>query len=327
MKFHGMTFLAGLVLALSTGPASAQTPAQHPVDPGLPVYPRVEGLKGTLDLTGSYTMAQLGAVWADSFKAMYPDVEIKINPAGSKYAVDSVIKGEASFGLLSRSITEAEVKAFHDKLGYLPTVVTPAVEPIAVYVHKDNPLQALTLTQVDAIFSKSLKRGAPKTATTWGELGATGQWANLPIVCEIRRDETGSQVFFQAAILGGGEFRDDAKEHISNLELVKAIGSNPGAIGFGGASFVSPEIKAIALKWRDEDPAFGLNDAGYPLVRPLQIVINRAPNAKLNDVQREFLKFIFSQKGQQDVVIGGQVPVHARAAQIALDAVDLRILN
>jgi phosphate transport system substrate-binding protein len=327
MKFHGMSLLAGLILALSTGPVSAQAPAQYAVDPGLPVYQRVEQLQGTLNLTGSYTMSQLGAVWADSFKAMYPQVEIKINPTGSKAAVDSVIKGEASFGLLSRSITEAEVKAFHDKFGYLPTVLTPAVEPIAVYVHKDNPIDALTLTQVDSIFSKSLKRGAAKTATTWGDLGATGKWATQPINCEVRRDETGSQVFFQAAILGGGEFRDDVKEHVSNLELIKAIETNPGAIGFGGAGLVTPGTKAVALKWRDEDPGIGLHDPGYPLVRPLQIVVNRAPNTKLSDVQQEFLKFIFSQKGQQDVVIGGQVPVHARAAQIALDAVDLRILN
>ncbi|WP_437229843.1 PstS family phosphate ABC transporter substrate-binding protein [Planctomicrobium sp. SH661] len=323
MKFHGKKLYVALAMMLVASTAAAQTA----VDPGLPVYPRTENLKGNVVMVGSYTMSQLGAVWADSFQKLYPEVEIKIDPKGSKNAVSSVISGEASFGLLSRQITEEEVKAFHDKFGYLPTVVTPALEPIAIYVHKDNPIESLSLAQLDAIFSKTLKRGASKTATTWGDLGAAGKWAATPITCEARKDETGSQVFFQAAILGNGEFRDDVKEHVSNLELVKSVATTPGAIGFGGASFVTPDVKAIALKWRDEDPAIKITEANYPLVRPLQIVINRDPNAQLSENQREFLKFVFSQKGQQDVILGGFVPVQARAAQIALDAVDLRILN
>lgn len=323
MKIHGMKSYIGLTMLLFASTAAAQTA----VDPGLPVYPRTEGVKGNVIMIGSYTMSQLGAVWADSFQKLYPDVHIKIDPQGSSKAVTAVINGEASFGLLSRSITEAEVKAFHDKFGYLPTVVTPSLEPIAIYVNKDNPIESLTLEQVDAIFSKSLKRGAPRTATTWGDLGAAGQWAAMPITCEARRDETGSQVFFQAAILGNGEFRDDLKHHVSNVDLVKAIVATPGAIGFGGSTFATPDVKTVALKWRAEDPAVSIHDANYPLVRPLQIVINRPPQKQLSEIEREFLKFVFSQKGQQDVILGGFVPVHSRAAQIALDAVDLKTLN
>jgi len=323
MKVFGMKSCLGLAMLLIASTATAQTG----VDPGLQVYPRVEGVKGNVVMIGSYTMSQLGAVWADSFRQLYPDVEIKIEPKGSSYAVKAVIDGEATFGLLSRSITEAEVKAFHDKYGYLPTVVTPSLEPIAIYVHKDNPIESLSLAQLDAIFSKSLKRGAAKTATTWGDLGLAGSYATMPITCEARRDETGSQVFFQAAILGNGEFRDGMHNHISNAELVKAVAGTPGAIGFGGSTFATPDIKMVPLKLRDEDPAIGPHEANYPLVRPLQMVVNRPPQKQLSSVDREVLKFIFSQKGQQDVILSGFVPVPARAAQIALDAVDLRTLN
>jgi len=323
MKVFEMKSFLSLAMLLLASTASAQTA----VDPGLPVYPRVEGIKGNVVMVGSYTMSQLGAVWGDSFQKLYPDVQIKIDPKGSKDAVSSVIHGESSFGLLSRSITEAEVKAFHDKFGYLPTVVTPALEPIAIYVHKDNPIDSLSLAQLDGIFSKTLKRGAPRTASTWGDLGAAGKYASIPVSCEVRNDETGSQVFFQAAILGNGEFRDGMHNHVSNLELVKAVAANPGAIGFGGATFATPDVKVIALKWRDEDPAMTIHQATYPLVRPLQVVINRPPQKQLRDIEREFLKFVFSQKGQQDVILGGFVPVQARAAQIALDAMDLRTLN
>jgi len=323
MKVFGMKSYLGLALLLMASSAMAQTG----VDPGLPIYPRAEGVKGNVVMIGSYTMSQLGAVWADNFQKLYPEVQVKIDPKGSSQAVQSVMSGESTFGLLSRSITEEEVKAFHDKFGYLPTVVTPALEPIAIYVHKDNPVDSLTLAQLDAIFSKSLKRGASKTATTWGDLGAAGKYAAMPINCEVRRDETGSQIFFQAAILGNGEFRDGVHNHVSNVDLVKAVAANPGAIGFGGSTFATPEVKVISLKIRDEDPAVSIHEAGYPLVRPLQVVINRAPQKQLSAIDREFLKFIFSQKGQQDVILAGFVPVPARAAQIALDAVDLRILN
>lgn len=323
MKVFGMKSCLGLAMLLIASTATAQTG----VDPGLQVYPRVEGVKGNVVMIGSYTMSQLGAVWADSFRQLYPDVEIKIEPKGSSHAVKAVIDGDATFGLLSRSITEAEVKAFHDKYGYLPTVVTPSLEPIAIYVHKDNPIESLDLAQLDAIYSKSLKRGAPKTATTWGDLGLSGSYTTMPITCEARKDETGSQVFFQAAILGNGEFRDGMHNHVSNADLVKAVATTPGAIGFGGTSFATPAVKMVSLKIRQEDPAISVHEANYPLVRPLQMVINRPPQKQLPSVDREVLKFIFSQKGQQDVILAGFVPVPARAAQIALDAVDLRTLN
>lgn len=326
MKAFGSKLLWGAVAGvLVCAQAAAQNPS--PVDPALPVYPRVEKLQGKVTLVGSSTISQLAAIWGDSFKKMYPEVEVDVAVKGSANAVNSVIAGEANFGLLSRQITEEEVKAFHARFGYLPTVLTPSLEPLAIYVHKDNPIKSLTLAQLDAIFSKSLKRGAPKMATTWGDLGVAGKWANTPITCQARNDDTGSQVFFQAAILGNGEFRDDLRSNSSNLDLVKAVAANPGAIGFAGSLYGLPEVKAVPLAWRDGETAIDIQDSRYPLVRPLHIVVNRAPNAQLSPLESEFIKFVFSQRGQQDVIIGGFVPIPARPAQIALDAVGLSTLN
>ncbi|WP_437185497.1 PstS family phosphate ABC transporter substrate-binding protein [Planctomicrobium sp. SH668] len=323
MRINGLKSCFGWALLLIASTAFAQSV----VDPGLPVYTRVEGLSGNLVLSGSYTLSQQGAIWSDHFKQFYPGVEIKIDPKGSASAVDAVINGEANFGLLSRTISEEEVRKFHAKYGYLPTVLTPAIEPIAIYVHKDNPIESLTFAQLDAIYSKSLKRGAAKTAQTWGDVGVAGALASTPITCQARRDETGSQVFFQAAILGGGDFRDGMVSHISNAEMVDAIAKTPGAIGFGGAGFATPDVKMVPLKWLDDHPAATAHDAVYPLVRPLQIIVNRAPNTQLPAIEKEFLKYIFSVKGQQDVVAGELFPVNGRAAQLALDAVDLKVLN
>jgi phosphate transport system substrate-binding protein len=324
MKFHGYKSFCAMAVLLLTAAAAR---AQSPVDPALPVYQRAEGLKGTITLAGSDTISQVASIWGSSFEQLYPEVKVNVEVRGSANAAASVVNGTADFGLLSRQITEQEVKAFHDKFGYLPTVLTPALESIAIYVHKDNPIESLTLTQLDAIFSKSLKRGAAKTAMTWGDLGVTGKWAAVPIACQGRKNDTGSQVYFQTAILGGGEFRTDIGQHASNLDLVKAISADQRSVGFAGTIHAIPEVKTVPIAWREGTPAVDIATQGYPLVRPLQVIVNNPPEGQMAAPQKEFLKFVFSQRGQQDVILGGFIPVTARPAQIALDAIGVKTLN
>ncbi len=325
MKLQGLA----CVLALTGFVSFAHTASgQGTVDQNLQPY-RVptEQLKGKITLLGSYTMAEIAAIWGDNFRKLNPDVEIDIQVKGAVNAVPAVINGETTFGLLSRPITEAEVLAFNQKFGYPPTILTPALEPIAFYVHKDNPIQSLTLAQIDQIYSTSLRRGAKKTAMTWGEVGATGKWAELPIMPLGRDDATGSQVFIQQAVLGGGDYRSDLVNIKSNLDLVKKVASDPRTIGFAGAMYEIPEARSLDLAWRDGDQAFDVKTPGYPLVRPLQLIINHAPRAEMSPLEREFLKYVFSRQGQEDVHIGGFISVPARPAQIALEAVEIKTLN
>ena len=318
MKFTRRLWSVAFVL-MGTSYALAESPA--PVDPALPVYQRGAPLKGTIELVGSNTMSNIAAVWAEGFRKLYPEVEFNIQVRGSVNAVPAVTSGEATFGLLSRTLNEGEVKAFYEKFGYLPTVLTPAFEPVAIFVHKDNPIQSLSLSQLDAVYSAKPQLGEKKTIMTWGELGATGRWANAPIVCQGRSNTTGSQVYLQTAILRGAPFRDGVVENGSNLDLIKSIVADPRSIGFAGASFTRPEIKALELSYRTGDPAIAVDTAGYPLVRHLQLVVNRSQQQELPAVQSEFLKYVFSGRGQRDVLISGFTPVPSRAAQIALDAI------
>lgn len=330
----GKNTLFGLVLlvlcatsGVAQSPIDQTAPNQSPVDPTLPLYERSQDLQGTLKLVGSNTMSNVAAIWEESFRRMYPDVKIEVEVKGSVNAVGAVIDGTADFGLLSREITQDEVKAFYEKFGYVPTILTPVLEPQGIFVHKNNPIESISLSQLDAAFSTTLKRGEPKVASTWGDLGVQGEWSTVPIVVHGRSATTGSQLFFQSAILGGGEFRPDMVAHQSNPELIEAIAKDPRGIGFAGSTFDNPDVKLVPLSWRNGTPAVDVYSSRYPLVRRLQLVVNNNPQQPLDPLRMEFVKYVFSRSGQQDVVISGFLPVPAGAANIALQAVGEKTLN
>lgn len=298
------------------------------LDPNLPFYRPVEKLSGELKLGGSNTMSHVATVWVNSFTTFYPDVKISVDVTGSRDAVVSVEDGSTDVGLLSRTISEEEINTFQQKFGYAPTVLTPCLERTAIYVNKNNPIKGLTITQLDAIFGTECKRGAPEPCRNWGQLGLSGQWAKLPINVHGRTLDTGSQVFLQEAVMLGSPLREDIQSHKSNIGIVDAIAKDQGAIGFGGLSYATPEVRAVPLALHEGQEFVAINspeaDQGlYPLVRRLQLVVKHDPKQQLNPVQREFIKYVFSQLGQEDVIKAGFQAIPARPARVALDAVGL----
>lgn len=325
MRIPGMLTFAVLLISASMASAASEVSL---IDPNLPFYRPVEKLSGELKLGGSNTMSHVATVWINSFTTFYPDVKITIDVNGSRDAVDSVQAGETHIGLLSRTISPEEVKAFQEKLGYPPTVVTPCLERTAIYVNKDNPIEGLTITQLDAIFGTECKRGAKEPCRTWGQLGLTGEWTKLPINTHGRTFDTGSQVFLQEAVMLGSPLRQDITSHKSNLGIVEAVAKDKGGIGFGGLSYATSDVRAVPLALHEGQPFVAIDspeaDQGlYPLVRRLQLVVKHDPKKQLEPVEREFIKYIFSQMGQEDVIKAGFQAIPARPARVALDAVGL----
>src|SRR5262245_7803733 len=140
-------------------------------------------------------MNNLMTLWAETFKGMYPNVRVQIEGKGSSTAPAALIAGTAQFGPMSRAMRATEVDQFERKYGYKPTQIRTSYDALAVYVNKDNPIEKLSLAQVDAVFSKTRKRGA-KAVTTWGQLGLTGDWASRPISLYGRNSASGTYGFF-----------------------------------------------------------------------------------------------------------------------------------
>ena len=167
----------GLV-ALAASATLAQAQAVQ-VDPSIASYQKTSGVSGNINSVGSDTMNNMMALWAEAFRKMYPNVKIQIEGKGSSTAPPALIAGTSQFGPMSRAMRATEIDQFEAKYGYKPTQLRTSYDALAVYVNKDNPLEKLTLAQVDAVFSKTRRRGG-KNASNWGDLGLTGDWAGRP---------------------------------------------------------------------------------------------------------------------------------------------------
>jgi phosphate transport system substrate-binding protein len=302
--------LAGaLALALSAT-ALAQTVK---VDPAIPAYKRASGVSGNLNSIGSDTLNNLMTYWAEGFKKAYPNVNIQIEGKGSSTAPPALTEGTAQLGPMSREMTGAEKDKFEAKYGYKPTQVRVALDGIAIYVNKDNPIKELTFKQLDGIFSSTRKRGG-KDIKTWGDLGLTGEWANKPISVFGRNSASGTYGYFKEHALAKGDYKNSVKEQPGSSSVVQGVAEDKYAIGYSGVGYTTSGVKTIPLSEGDAGPFFGESYENvlarkYPLSRYLYVYTNKAPGKPLDPLIREFYGFVLSKEGQEIVVKDGFYPL------------------
>jgi len=307
----------GILVAIILFPVSSQ--GVTTVDPKLSTYQSTSGVTGNLNSIGSDTLNNLMTYWAEGFKALYPNVNIQIEGKGSSTAPPALIAGTAQLGPMSRHMKPTEVDAFEKKFGYKPTEVKVAIDALAVYVHKDNPIQGLSLEQVDAIFSNTYKRGG-KPLTTWGDLGLTGEWKNRPLSLYGRNSASGTYGYFKKVTLKGGDYKNTVKEQPGSSAVVQGVATDLGGIGYSGIGYKTSGVKALPLG--NDSTAFfeptvsNALSKKYPLSRFLYVYVNKKPGQHLDKLTQEFLKYVLSQQGQKVVVKDGYFPLPSQAVQL-----------
>lgn len=324
MKTHSL-----VALCLTTLAASATAWGQTvKVDARIPEYKSVSGVSGNIKSAGSDTMLNLMTRWTESFKKSYPAITVEVEGKGSGSAPPALISGSTNFAPMSRMMKDSEIDDFEKAFGYKPTAVPTAIDALAVFVHKDNPLQGLTLGQIDAIFSKTRKSGAEKDIVTWGDLGLTGEWANKPISLYGRNSTSGTYLYFKEHALAKGDFKDSVKEQPGSSSVVQGVASDRYALGYSGIGYVTADVKAVPLASKAgakfiEATAERAYSGEYPLSRFLYVYVNQKPGSELDPLRREFLKYVLSRQGQEDVIQEGFIPLTAKLTVDAAKTVGL----
>jgi phosphate transport system substrate-binding protein len=315
MKMRALGVTAAVVLA-----ASAAFAAAVKLDPGLATYQPVSGVSGSLSSVGSDSLNNLMTLWAESFNRHYPNAKVQIEGKGSSTAPPALIAGTAQLGPMSRAMKGTEIDQFEKKHGYKPTQIRTSVDALAIFVNKDNPIKCLSVSQADAIFSKSRRQGGKDEVKTWGQLGLTGEWASRPISLYGRNSASGTYGFFKEQILKNGDFRDEVKEQPGSAAVVQGITVDRGAIGYSGIGYATAGVRAVPLSEKDggkcvEAEADNAYAGTYPLARFLYVYINKAPGKALEPITREFVKLVVSKDGQEAVIKDGYFPIPASIAK------------
>lgn len=289
-------------------------------------YEKVSGVSGNLNSVGSDTLNNLMTMWAEEFRKLYPNVNIQIEGKGSATAPPALIEGTAQLGPMSRAMKPEEEDKFQEKHGYKPTQISVALDCLAVYVHKDNPVRGLTLPQLDCIFSKTRKSGFADIST-WGQAGLPGSWEKLPISLYGRNSASGTYAYFKEHALKKGDYKDAVKEQPGSAAVVNAVANDRAGIGYSGIGYKTSEVRAIPLakdaKTALAEPSFenALNGT-YPLGRALYVYVAKKPNEPLSPLVKEFLKFVLSKEGQGVVVKDGYGELPAKILQRELKKLD-----
>jgi phosphate transport system substrate-binding protein len=315
MKKRVLTILGAVVLTASAGFAS---PVK--LDPGLTAYKPVSGVSGSLSSVGSDSLNNLMTLWAETFNKHYPNAKIQIEGKGSSTAPPALIAGTAQLGPMSRAMKGTEIDQFEKKYGYKPTVIRTSVDALAVFVNKDNPIKCLSVSKVDAMFSKSRRQGGKEEVKTWGQLGLTGEWASKPLSLYGRNSASGTYGFFKEHILKNGDYQDQVKEQPGSAAVVQGITVDRGAVGYSGIGYMTAGVRAVPLSEKDggkcvEAEADNAYNGSYPLARFLYVYINKAPGKALDPMTREFVKLVVSKDGQEAVMKDGYFPIPASIAK------------
>jgi phosphate transport system substrate-binding protein len=315
---------AALALGVSTA-----AHAQIQVDPNLGKYEPVSGVSGNLKSIGSDTLNNLMTLWAEGFQSFYPNVQIEIEGKGSGTAPPALIAGTSQFGPMSRPMRSSEEEEFEARFGYKPTAIRGAIDALAVYVHKDNPLECMSMQQVDAVFSKGRNGGYAEDITTWGQLGLTGEWANKPISLYGRNSASGTYGYFKSVALFDGDYKDEVKEQPGSSTVVQGVASDLAGIGYSGIGYRTADVKSVKLKASGDGECYeaSAEDAAagnFPLARFLYVYVNKNPNEPLDPLRAEFIRFVYSIEGQEGTVRDGYFPVNKAVADADLEAFGLK---
>ncbi|RPJ66122.1 phosphate ABC transporter substrate-binding protein [Alteromonas sediminis] len=268
----------------------------------MPDYERQPGVAGKIVSVGSDTMANMMEFWASEFETLYPQTSIQVDATGSSTAPPALTEGVASIGAMSRPMKDSEIRAFEREFGYRPTVLQVALDAIALFVERQNPIPGLTLAQVDAIFSATRYCGHGQGIMRWSQLGYNVDMDDNTIKVFGRNSVSGTYGSFKVLALCDGDFRNTVREQPSSASVVMSVSANKSAIGYAAFGYKTAGVKALPIGHTEQElvplTIENVRAERYPFSRFLYLIVNKPPGQELPTLEREFLLFVLSKQGQ-----------------------------
>ena len=244
-----------------------------------------------LTIQGSTTVLPIAQAAAEAYMDMHADADITVRGGGSGTGIAALIDGATDIADASRPMKTKEEKQAREN-GVNPVAHIIARDGIAVIVHPDNAIDAISKQDLKAIYTGEI--------TKWNKVGG-----NQGAIVVVSRDAaSGTFEAFNELALEKAKLTDAALMLASNLEVARTVAQTPSAIGYVGLGYLMDEVKAIKVNGIMPSEATVTNDT-YPLARPLFMYTNGQPSGSA----KAFIDFVMSKAGQEIVKEAGFVPV------------------
>ncbi|KJY80541.1 PstS family phosphate ABC transporter substrate-binding protein [Vibrio nigripulchritudo] len=290
-------------------------------------YQKVNGISGNLSSVGSDTLASMMTLWVEEFNDIYPNINVQVQASGSSTATPALVEETAQFGPMSRPMRAREEEAFERQHGYKPTALRVAIDAIGIFVHKDNPIEGLNFTQIDSIFSSTLRCGSNESIENWKQLGIEQDWAKRRLQLFGRNSVSGTYGYFKQNALCGGDFKRNVNEQPGSASVVQSVASSINTIGYSGVGYLVSGVRLLPISGNGGEyisaSRSNILSGIYPLSRFLYVYVNKHPTKPLSPLEAEFIRFIFSEEGQALVSKDGYVPISPEMAEQELEKVGL----
>ena len=293
----------------------------HLIDSIEPYHPAKE-LKGTAVLAGSTTMQMLGKAWSERFRKFHPEVTFERGKDGTDAGLQEISERPNVIAGSSRPLTASELDALKGTACKEPFPVIVALDPLALFVHKENPIQSISPSQLESILRAP--GGSKPHVAKWGELGVTGEWAEKPIRIHTRGDHSGTTGFIKNWIIQGGDLARSAEVHETNDKVCNAVAADKFGVGLSGFGESRDTLKAVPLALpggvvpADEQSFLS---GRYPFVRPLVLVIDKSAMATDGGLRESLLRYVLSRDGQLEAVRAGFYPLDPAFIRKELDQI------
>lgn len=266
----------------------------------LPAYRRVDNLQGTIQLSGSSAVATFARVWSAAFQRVYPNTRVGVVAKSSGAAIADMAANAATIGMTSRALTAAERESYSRQHGSPPLELRVAIDAVAIFVFKDNPLKSISMPQLERIFAATPRSGP--AIERWGEVGLEGDWRGRSVNGIGFETGRGAYEMVRELVLRGGDFRASVSAEPVSTSVVQAVGVDPGAIGYASVYYRTARTRVLPVQNASGEvvePTESTATSGrYPLARYLYLHLGAARAGEANDLMREFLRFVLSQEGQ-----------------------------